>query len=188
MKRPTISRISCGLRGTPTISIASSNACDTACQKQSPVTPLTRILAPGGTPCVALSSVCILAHTPNPAVDRLDDGMQGRPWLPCPLTGWAAWCAKFHDIWATSIIFHGSATQLYDPWGGGLVLSPAVRLNCGYPAGMRPRPRPATQLHSACAFLSPSHGLACTRRHHDPTTLRRRTTPHSRYTHVRARH
>ena len=54
--------------------------------------------------------------------------MQGHPWLPCPLTGWAAWCSKFHALWATSMIWKGSATSLYDPWGPGLILSPTVRM------------------------------------------------------------
>ena len=64
--------------------------------------------------------------------DKLDDAMQGRPWLPCPTSGWAGWCAKFHDIWATSLILKGGASSLYDPWGSGIVLSPTVTLNCAY--------------------------------------------------------
>ena len=66
--------------------------------------------------------------------DALDDGLEGRPWLPCPTEGWANWCAKFHRIWATSLVFKGGATQLYMPWGGGVILSPAVTINCAYPA------------------------------------------------------
>lgn len=71
------------------------------------------------------------------AVDQLDDGMEGRPWLPCPLTGWAGWCAKFHDIWATSLIFRGSATALYQQHLAGIVLAPTVAINCAYPHGAR---------------------------------------------------
>ena len=66
--------------------------------------------------------------------DKLDDGLEGKPWLPCPTDGWASWCGKFNRIWAASIVTHGGATQLYRPFGGGLVLAPTTHLLCAYPA------------------------------------------------------
>ena len=38
------------------------------------------------------------------------------------------------SVWATSLILTGGATQLYMPWGGGLILSPSVTIRCAYPA------------------------------------------------------
>ena len=66
--------------------------------------------------------------------DKLDDGLEGRPWLPCPESGWANWCHRFHSIWAASLVLPGGATQLYKPDVGGLVLAPSANLLCAYPA------------------------------------------------------
>ena len=65
--------------------------------------------------------------------DGMDDGANGRPWLPCPPTG--AWCSDHvpGERWAGSII-NTAVRKLYSH-GGGFILRPTeATVMCAYPA------------------------------------------------------
>jgi len=65
--------------------------------------------------------------------DRLDAGDDGKPWMPCPQTGYNNWCKGFGGLWASTLIGSGhKTTRLYMDSTCGLVLAPTVELFCAY--------------------------------------------------------
>lgn len=66
--------------------------------------------------------------------DKLDDGLDGKPWLPCPQEGYNNWCKEWGGIWATSIISTEASWELYAEAEipCGLILAPSARLFCAY--------------------------------------------------------
>ena len=65
--------------------------------------------------------------------DRLDAGDDGKPWLPCPQTGYNNWCKKFAGFWATTLISREGANRLYMDGECGVIVAPTVQLFCAYP-------------------------------------------------------
>jgi len=65
--------------------------------------------------------------------DRLDAGDDGKPWLPCPQSGYNSWCKAFGGLWASTLLAPGHHTsRLYMEGECGLVLAPKVSLFCAY--------------------------------------------------------
>lgn len=43
--------------------------------------------------------------------DRLDAGDDGKPWLPCPQSGYNSWCKAFGGLWASTLLAPGHHTS-----------------------------------------------------------------------------